>query len=59
MLQEVKIMDKKKFKQVLVHVPESFLEEFDKKTTKTYMSRNEAIRTGMLLLLEKQKIKNN
>jgi metal-responsive CopG/Arc/MetJ family transcriptional regulator len=33
-------------------VPKEFLEEFDKETRGLYASRNEAIRTGMILVLE-------
>jgi len=42
----------KKLKRILVHVPRDFLEEFDEETSGLYASRNEAIRAGMILVLE-------
>lgn len=39
-------------KRILLHVPEKFLKEFDKETRELYASRNEAIRAGMILVLE-------
>jgi len=42
----------RKLKRILVHVPEKFLEEFDREIGGLYASRNEAIRAGMILILE-------
>ena len=42
----------KKLRRILVHVPRDFLEEFDEETSALYASRNEAIRAGMILVLE-------
>jgi metal-responsive CopG/Arc/MetJ family transcriptional regulator len=39
-------------KRFLVRVPEKFLREFDRETRDLYASRNEAIRAGMILMLE-------
>jgi metal-responsive CopG/Arc/MetJ family transcriptional regulator len=39
-------------KRFLVLVPGKFLREFDGETRGLYASRNEAIRTGMILMLE-------
>lgn len=39
-------------KRFLVRVPEKFLKEFDRETRGLYASRNEAIRAGMILMLE-------
>ena len=39
-------------KRFLVHVPEKFLREFDRETRGLYASRNEAVRAGMILMLE-------
>lgn len=39
-------------KRFLVLVPEKFLKEFDGETRGLYASRNEAIRAGMILMLE-------
>lgn len=41
-----------KLKRILVHVPERFLREFDRETEDLYASRNEAIRAGMMLIME-------
>jgi len=41
-----------KLKRVLVHVPERFLTEFDRETEGLYASRNEAIRAGMVMVME-------
>lgn len=46
---------KRKVKRILVHVPKDFLEEFDRETSSLYTSRNEAIRAGMILILETMK----
>ena len=42
----------RKLKRILVHIPREFLQEFDKETSRLYASRNEAIRAGMILVLE-------
>ena len=42
----------KKLKRIVLLVPESFLEVFDRKTRRLYNSRNEAIRVGMKQLME-------
>jgi len=42
----------RKLKRILVHVPDKFLEEFDREIRGLYASRNEAIRAGMILILE-------
>jgi len=42
----------RKLRKITVTVPDKFLKEFDKKTDGLYASRNEAIRAGMILLLE-------
>jgi len=39
-------------RRVLVHIPKNFLEEFDREITGLYASRNEAIRAGMIMVLE-------
>ena len=36
----------------MVQIPEKFMREFDKEIQGLYASRNEAIRAGMLLVLE-------
>ena len=41
-----------KLKRILVHVPEKFLERFDREIEGVYASRNEAIRAGMIMVLE-------
>ena len=41
-----------KLRRVLVHVPEKFLRKFDRETEDLYASRNEAIRAGMMLVME-------
>ncbi|MFQ6076944.1 MAG: hypothetical protein ACE5Z5_12590 [Candidatus Bathyarchaeia archaeon] len=46
---------KRRLKRVLVRVPRDFLEEFDRETRGLYASRNEAIRAGMILVLENVK----
>lgn len=45
-------MTGRKLKRVLIHIPREFLEEFDRETEGLYTSRNEAIREGMILVLE-------
>lgn len=45
----------RKLKRILVHIPKEFLKDFDKETTGIYASRNEAIRAGMILILEATK----
>lgn len=45
----------KKLRRILVHFPKEFLEEFDGETMGVYDSRNEAIRVGMILVLEAAK----
>ena len=42
----------RRLRKVTVPIPEQFLHEFDQKTKGFYASRNEAIRAGMILLLE-------
>ena len=42
----------KKLKRVVLLVPESFLDLFDRKTKGIYASRNEAIRAGMKLIMD-------
>ena len=39
-------------RRILVRVPEKFLREFDRETRGLYASRNEAIRAGMIMVLE-------
>jgi len=39
-------------KRIMVQIPEKFLREFDKEIQGLYASRNEAIRAGMLLVLD-------
>ncbi|MFH2110977.1 MAG: ribbon-helix-helix domain-containing protein [Candidatus Bathyarchaeota archaeon] len=41
-----------KLKNIMVQIPERFLQEFDSETKGLYASRNEAIRAGMMLILE-------
>ena len=48
-------MGKKSIKRVLVHIPSHFLEEFDREISRIYASRNEAIRAGMILVIEAEK----
>jgi len=45
----------RKLKRILVHVPKEFLKDFDRETFSLYASRNEAIRSGMILILESVK----
>lgn len=45
----------RKIKRILVHVPKDFLEEFDREITGLYASRNEAIRAGMIMVVEATK----
>jgi metal-responsive CopG/Arc/MetJ family transcriptional regulator len=47
----------RKIKRILVHVPKDFLEEFDREIMGLYASRNEAIRAGMIMVLEATKRK--
>ena len=42
----------RRLRRILIHVPKEFLEEFDKETSRLYASRNEAIRAGMIMVLE-------
>lgn len=46
-----------KLKRILIHVPEKFLESFDSEIEGIYASRNEAIRAGMIMILEAVKKK--
>jgi len=41
-----------RLRRILIHIPKGFLEEFDKETRGLYASRNEAIRAGMIMVLE-------
>ena len=41
-----------KLKKIMVPIPDKFLQEFDNETRGLYASRNEAIRAGMMLILE-------
>jgi Arc/MetJ-type ribon-helix-helix transcriptional regulator len=50
-------MARKKTTRIRVHVPSNFLDEFDKEISGLYASRNEAIRAGMVLVLESEKEK--
>jgi len=45
----------KSIRRVLVHIPKDFLEEFDKEIAGLYASRNEAIRAGMIMVIEAEK----
>jgi metal-responsive CopG/Arc/MetJ family transcriptional regulator len=45
----------KNIKRVLVHIPKDFLEEFDREIAGLYASRNEAIRAGMIMVIEAEK----
>ena len=45
----------KNIKRVLVHIPKDFLDEFDKEIAGLYASRNEAIRAGMIMVIEAEK----
>ena len=42
----------KSLKRIMVQIPEKFLREFDGEIQGLYASRNEAIRAGMLLVLD-------
>jgi metal-responsive CopG/Arc/MetJ family transcriptional regulator len=42
----------KRLKRILVYVPEKFLGRFDREIEGIYTSRNEAIRAGMIMVLE-------
>jgi metal-responsive CopG/Arc/MetJ family transcriptional regulator len=35
-----------------IHIPSNFLEEFDEEISGLYASRNEAIRAGMIMVVE-------
>ena len=48
-------MAKNKVKRILVHVPSNFLEKFDSDISGLFASRNEAIRAGMLLVIDVEK----
>ena len=39
-------------RRVLVHIPKDFLAEFNREITGLYASRTEAIRAGMIMVLE-------
>jgi metal-responsive CopG/Arc/MetJ family transcriptional regulator len=45
----------KNIRRVLVHIPKDFLEEFDREIMGLYASRNEAIRAGMIMVVESVK----
>ena len=45
----------KSIRRVLVHIPKDFLEEFDREIAGLYASRNEAIRAGMIMVIEAEK----
>ena len=45
----------KNIRRVLVHIPKDFLAEFDKEIAGLYASRNEAIRAGMIMVIEAEK----
>jgi len=51
-------MAEKHTKRILVHIPSNLLKEFDKEITGIYASRNEAIRTGMTLVMNAEKKRN-
>jgi metal-responsive CopG/Arc/MetJ family transcriptional regulator len=42
-------------RRILVHIPSNFLEEFDREISGLYASRNEAIRAGMVMVIEAEK----
>jgi metal-responsive CopG/Arc/MetJ family transcriptional regulator len=42
-------------RRILVHIPLNFLEEFDREISGLYASRNEAIRAGMVMVIEAEK----
>ena len=46
---------RKNIRRVLVHIPKDFLEEFDREIAGLYASRNEAIRAGMIMVIEAEK----
>jgi len=48
-------LGKKSIKRVLVHIPSHFLDEFDREISGLYASRNEAIRAGMIMLIEAER----
>lgn len=48
----VKKLAGKRIKRILVHIPSNFLSEFDREIQGLYASRNEAIRAGMILVIE-------
>jgi metal-responsive CopG/Arc/MetJ family transcriptional regulator len=50
---------KRKVEGILVYVPKGFLKEFDRETSSLYTSRNEAIRAGMILVLESLRKRRN
>lgn len=39
-------------RRILIHVPKRFLERFDREIEGIYASRNEAIRAGMIMVLD-------
>ena len=53
-MRELKNMGRQ-IKRVLVYIPKDFLEEFDREITGLYASRNEAIRAGMIMVMEATK----
>jgi metal-responsive CopG/Arc/MetJ family transcriptional regulator len=48
-------MSKPQTKRILVHIPTNFLQEFDKKISGIYASRSEAVRAGMIIVIENEK----
>ena len=51
-LQPKLINTSSRLRKILIHIPKEFLEEFDKEILGLYASRNEAIRAGMILVLD-------
>ncbi|MDR0461522.1 MAG: ribbon-helix-helix domain-containing protein [Nitrososphaerota archaeon] len=48
-------MSKPLTKRILVHIPTNFLQEFDKEISGIYASRSEAVRAGMIIVMETEK----
>ncbi len=48
----------KRLRRIIVQVPERFLERFDREIEGFYASRNEAVRAGMIMLLESLRIRS-
>ena len=48
-------MGKKRTKKVVVHIPSNLLEELDREISGVYASRNEAIRAGIIMVVEAEK----